>query len=258
MKIATFNVNSIKARLPNVLTWLKEFDPDVALFQELKCMDDAFPRLEIEDAGYNVETHGQKSYNGVAILSKYPLEDVQARLPGDENDEQARYLEATVDGKVRVSAIYLPNGNPIDTEKFPYKIKWMERLRARATELLRDYDIPVVLGGDYNVIEVDDDCYDAQRLAKDALMQPESRREFKALQHLGFTNAFKALNPGVHQYSYWDYQAGAWPKDNGLLIDHLLLNSYAADVLKASGIDKNPRGQEKASDHTPVWCELEL
>jgi exodeoxyribonuclease III len=257
IKIATFNVNSIKARLPNVLAWLKEFTPDVVLFQELKCIDDAFPRLEIEDAGYTVATHGQKTYNGVAILSKSPIEDVSRGLPGDPTDEQARYIEATVFGKVRVASIYLPNGNPINTEKFPYKLRWMDRLKAHIQSKLPDDEI-AVWAGDYNVIPTDTDVWDPRAMKDDALTQPESRARFRAIQHLGLTDALRAFHTAPHLYSYWDYQAGAWQKDHGLLIDHLLLSPQAADRLVASGIDKGPRGQEKASDHTPVWCELEI
>ena len=257
MKIATFNVNSIKARLPNFLAWLKDFAPDVVLLQEIKCVDDAFPRLEIEDAGYNVATHGQKTYNGVAILSKSPIEDIHRGLPGDPGDEQARYIEATVAGKVRVASIYLPNGNPIDTEKFPYKLSWMKRLKARIESSLPAGEI-AIWGGDYNVIPTDSDVWDARAMKDDALMQPESRARFRAIQHLGLTDALRALHPEPHIYSYWDYQAGAWQKDHGLLIDHLLLSPQAADRLVASGIDKQPRGQDKASDHTPVWCEIDV
>jgi len=255
IKIATWNVNSVKARLPNVLAWLKEAAPDVVLLQELKCMDDAFPRSEIEDAGYNVATHGQKTYNGVAILSKSPLEDVEPRLPDGEGDDHARYMEATVFGKVRVASIYLPNGNPLGTEKFSYKIAWMDRLLAHMKRGLKDGEMRVY-GGDYNCIPTDDDVYNPRAFAGDALTQPETRARFRAMLHLGLTDAFRAFNTLPHQYSYWDYQAGAWPKNNGLLIDFLLLSPKAADALVAAEIDKGPREKEKASDHTPVWCEM--
>ena len=260
MKIATWNVNSIKARLPRVLEWLGEFQPDVALLQEIKCVDEDFPALEIGDAGYNVATCGQKSYNGVAILSKRPIEVERRALPGDESDEQARYIEALVGG-VRVASIYLPNGNPTrdddgsDSEKYRYKLKWMERLRAHAGELLETEDA-FVLGGDYNICQNDGDVYDPDGFADDALCRPESRKRFRALNHLGLTNAFRVFDAAPGRYSYWDYKAGAWQKDNGLLIDHLFLSPQAADRLKAAGIDRTPRGKEKASDHTPVWCEL--
>jgi exodeoxyribonuclease-3 len=255
IKIATWNVNSVKARLPNVLAWLKEFAPDVVMLQEIKCVDEGFPRMEIEDAGYNVATHGQKTYNGVAILSKSPLEDVEPRLPDGEGDDHARYMEATVFGKVRVASIYLPNGNPLGTDKFKYKLAWMERLHAHMKRGLADGEMRVY-GGDYNVIPTDDDVYSAKAFADDALLQPESRAHFRSFLHLGLTDAFRAFNTLPHQYSYWDYQAGAWQKDNGLLIDFLLLSPKAADALTNAGIDKKPRGQEKASDHTPVWCEM--
>ena len=257
IKIATFNVNSIKARLPNFLAWLKDFGPDVALLQELKCIDENFPRLEIEDAGYNLVTHGQKAYNGVAILAKSQIEDVWKGLPGDPADEQARYIEATVYGSVRVASIYVPNGNPLGTEKFSYKLGWMDRLKAHIQLRLADEEI-AVWGGDYNVIPTDTDVWDPRAMKDDALTQPESRAKFRALHHLGLTDALRSFHPEPHLYSYWDYQAGAWQKDHGLLIDHLLLSPQAADRLVASGIDKTPRGQEKASDHTPVWCELKL
>ena len=257
IKIATWNVNSLKARLPNVLAWLKEEAPDVVLMQEIKCVDDAFPSLEIEEAGYNIASHGQKTYNGVAILSKSPIEDIARGLPGDVNDAQARYIEGTVFGKVRVASIYLPNGNPLGTEKYPYKLAWMDRLNAHLCNTVLDDEIRVY-GGDCNVIPTDDDVYSAQAFANDALLQPESRARFRALLHMGLTDAFRAFNTLPHQYSYWDYQAGAWQKDHGLLIDFLLLSPRAADVLTASGIDKKPRGKDKASDHTPVWCCLNI
>lgn len=256
IKIATWNVNSIKARLPNALAWLKEFAPDVALLQEIKTVDEGFPRMEIEDLGYNIETHGQKTYNGVAILSKSPIEDVSRGLPGDDTDEQARYIEGTVFRNLRVASIYLPNGNPIDTEKFPYKLGWMDRLYSHVQTSL-EAEESIVFGGDYNVIPTNDDVYDPKAVAGDALTQPESRARFQAIKSLGLTDALRSFNHAPHQYSYWDYQRGAWQKDNGLLIDHLLLTPQAADRLTDAGIDKDPRGKEKASDHTPVWCVLE-
>ncbi len=260
IKIATFNVNSIKARLPRVLGWLAEAKPDVVLLQEIKCTDDTFPRLEIEDMGYNVAVKGQKTYHGVAILSKFPLEDVTATLPGEEADDQARYIEAFVSaGKVpvRVASIYLPNGNPVESEKFPYKLRWLKRLRAHAKKLLTQEEV-LVLGGDYNVAPTDDDVYDAEGWANDALCRKESRAGYRSILHLGLTDAFWALHPLPHSYTFWDYQAGAWNKDHGLRIDHLLLSPQAADRLQASGIDRKERGKEKASDHVPVWCELSV
>jgi exodeoxyribonuclease III len=253
--IATWNVNSVNARLPNVLEWLRAAQPDVVLLQETKCLDAAFPREAIEDLAYNVATHGQKSYNGVAILSRRPIEDVVPGLPGDPADEQARYLEATVGG-LRVASIYLPNGNPVGTDRFAYKLAWMERLRARAEALL-ELDEPMVLGGDYNVIPEPIDCHDPKAWADDALFQPESRRAFRALLHLGLTDAFRALHPdAARAYSFWDYQKGAFQLDHGIRIDHLLLSPLAADRLASCTIDKEPRRKPKASDHTPVVVEL--
>ena len=260
VKIATWNVNSIKARLPNVLTWLREVQPDVALLQETKCVDDAFPRLEIEDLGYNLAIHGQKSYNGVAILSKGPLDDIRSGLPEGDGDDHARYIEATAsfgDLMFRVASIYLPNGNPVGTPKFDYKLAWMDRLRRHAIALLK-LEEPTILGGDYNIIPTADDVYAPEAWREDALFRIESREKFRALVNLGLTDAFRAMNPGkTHAYTFWDYQAGAWQRNNGLRIDPLLLSPQAADLLTASDIDKNPRGWDKASDHTPIWCDLQ-
>jgi exodeoxyribonuclease-3 len=254
VKIATWNINSINARLPNVLRWLEEQSPDVVLLQELKCMTDKFPEEEIKNAGYHCAVYGQKSWNGVAILSRYPIGDVLTGLPGDEGDEQARYIEATV-RDLRVASLYLPNGNPVDTEKYPYKLGWMDRLNARAKTLLAQ-DMPVVLGGDYNIIPEDRDCHDPALWAEDALFRLESRKKFRALVYQGFTDAFRACNDDSQEYSFWDYQAGAWQQNNGIRIDHLLLSPRAADRLESCTIDRIPRGWEKASDHTPVIVEL--
>jgi len=253
-RIATWNVNSVKARLINLQRWLKEDAPDIVLLQELKCIDEAFPRMEIESLGYNVETVGQKTYNGVAILSKFPI-DVELRaLPGDENDEQARYLEAFT-GSVRVASIYLPNGNPYPGEKFDYKLRWMERLYSHVQDLLKGEDA-FVLGGDYNVIPQDGDVHSPQAFQNDALFQPESQAALRKIINLGLTDAFRATTSETGLYSWWGYMAGGWPKDHGVLIDHLLLSPQAADRLKDCQIDRTPRGWEKPSDHTPVWCEL--
>ncbi len=261
IRIATWNVNSVKARLPNLLAWLGEAAPDVVLLQEIKCTDDSFPRMEIEAAGYRAETHGQKTYNGVAILSRRPLAVRRRGLPGDDDDPQARYIEADIQGDggrpVRVASLYLPNGNPAPGEKYDYKLAWMDRLIGHAATLLAQ-ETALVLGGDYNVCPTDADVYDPKGWQADALCRPESRARFRHLLHLGYTEAFRALHPDRERaYTFWDYQAGAWPRDLGLRIDHLLLSPQAADRLRACDIDKGPRGAEKASDHTPIWVELD-
>jgi exodeoxyribonuclease-3 len=253
-RVATWNVNSIKARIGNVLEWLGEASPDVVLLQETKVLDENFPRLEIEDLGYNVETVGQKTYNGVAILSKRPIEVAHRALPGDDGDDQARYLEAFTGG-LRVATVYLPNGNPIDTDKFTYKLAWMERLTDHVRDLLA-LEEPVVLGGDYNVCPNDADVYDPMRFADDALCHPESRRRFRTMMNLGLTDAFRVLHPQQIAYSYWDYQGGRWSKDEGLRIDLLLLSPESVDRLAGCGIDCKPRGRDKPSDHTPVWVDI--
>ena len=254
MRIASWNVNSAKARQDHILDYLKAGSADVLLIQETKTQDVNFPVDLYQDAGWNVVFHGQKSYNGVAIAARQPLTDVMSGLPGDAEDEQARYMEATIDG-VRVATIYLPNGNPAPGPKFDYKLAWMERLNRRAEELLR-YEIPVVLAGDFNVIPQDIDCYDPPGWEGDALTRAESRAAFNRLSLLGYTDALRACHPGQVLYSYWDYQAGAWQKDNGVRIDHLMLSPEAADRLVAAEVDKGPRGLEKPSDHTPVWVDL--
>lgn len=258
MKIATFNVNSIKVRLDGLLAWLKEASPDAVCLQELKCETQAFPKAAIEDAGFYTALLGQKTHNGVAILSKHPLEDILEGLPGDPSDEQARYVEAWVGAKgrgVRLGCLYLPNGNPLGTEKFTYKLNWMERLYGHAQSLLA-LEEPFVLAGDYNVIPTAEDVWDEKAMAGDALAQPESRRAFRKLLHLGLTDAFRACDPRPRQYTFWDYQAGAYQKNHGFRIDHLLLSPQAADRLSGAGIDAHVRGWEKPSDHVPVWCTL--
>lgn len=255
LRVASWNVNSIKARLPNVTDWLGKAAPDVVLLQETKCQDDGFPLLELEAAGYRAAIHGQKGYNGVAILSRRPVEDVVRGLPEADGDDQARYIEATVAG-VRVASLYLPNGNPAPGDKFDYKLQWMRRLVIHAKALLAR-EVPLVLGGDYNVCPADDDVYDPVNWQADALCRPESRALFRELCHLGLTDAFRALHPEPGRYTFWDYQAGAWQRDLGLRIDHLLLSPQAADRLVACDIDKEPRGRDKASDHTPIWVDLE-
>ena len=252
--IATWNVNSINARMPVLGAWLRRVVPDVVLLQETKCTDDAFPHLEIEALGYKVEAHGQKSYNGVAILARIGIEAVRRGLPGDDADAQARYIEGVVGG-LRVASIYLPNGNPPGTDRFAYKLAWMRRLGAHAATLLED-GVPTVLGGDYNVIPEPIDVRDPARWTDDALFRPESRRAWRGLCHLGLTDAFRALHPGEQAFSFWDYQHGAWQSDDGVRIDHLLLTPAAADRLRRVWIDKDPRAQPRASDHTPVLVEL--
>ena len=254
MKIATWNVNSVKARLGHLLDWLGEAKPDIVCLQEIKCLEADFPALEIKALGYHVEALGQRSYNGVAILSREPMSDVLRGLPGDAGDEQARYLEATIGG-VRVASIYLPNGNPVGTDKYPYKLAWMRRLEARARVLI-EAELTCVLAGDYNIIPTDDDVYDPVAWREDALCRPESRARYRVLLNLGLIDAFRVFHTEPHRYSFWDYQAGRWMRDEGLRIDHLLLTPQAADRLTASDIDRGPRGRDKASDHTPAWCEI--
>jgi len=260
MKITTWNINGVKARLDGALTYLRESAPDVLCFQEIKSQDDGFPKEAFEEAGYHVETHGQKGFNGVAILSKTPLEDVVRGLPGDNADSQSRYIEATVQrpsGAVRVASIYLPNGNPIGTDKFAYKLAWMQRLEAHARVLLSD-EMPLVLGGDYNVIPEPADARRPAAWTSDALFQPESRGAYRGLVNLGLTDATRACHPEPGIFTFWDYQAGCWQKDDGIRIDHLLLSPQAADLMSAAGVDRFTRGWEKPSDHAPAWVELDL
>tara|TARA_R110000868_G_scaffold51823_4_gene163835 strand:- start:2455 stop:3243 length:789 start_codon:yes stop_codon:yes gene_type:complete len=254
LTIASWNVNSIKARLPNALDWLREAKPDIVCLQEIKTVDEGFPRQEIEDLGYNVATHGQKSYNGVAILSKFPIEEALPGLPGDETDEQARYLEAVIsapNGPIRVASIYLPNGNPAPGPKYDYKLAWMDRL-ARHAEALLKLEEPLVLAGDYNVIPRDSDCWDPEVWEMDALALPQSRAAFDRLKWLGLTEAFEQLDGQAHQYTFYDYQAGRWNKGHGIRIDHLLCSPQAADRLESIEIHKKTRGEPKASDHIPI------
>jgi exodeoxyribonuclease-3 len=261
MKIATFNINGIKARIGALTDWLDAQSPDVVLCQEIKSVDEAFPRELIEERGYNVETHGQKGFNGVAILSKLPLEDVTRGLPlldGDEEDEQARYIEATVMGDhtaVRLCGLYLPNGNPAPGPKYDYKLAWMKRLEARAKQLLAE-EIPAVFTGDYNVIPQPEDAAKPEAWIDDALFKPETRAAFQRIVNLGFTEAFRATTQGPGHYSFWDYQANSWERNNGIRIDHHLLTPQAADLLSGCWIEKDVRAGVKPSDHVPVWIEL--
>ncbi|WP_101341448.1 exodeoxyribonuclease III [Cereibacter azotoformans] len=257
MKIATYNINGIKARIEALLAWLEAASPDVVLLQEIKSVDETFPRAVFEDKGWHLETHGQKGFNGVAILSRLPLEDVVRGLPGDAEDVQARWIEATVVGQraVRVCGLYLPNGNPAPGPKYDYKLAWMARMKQRAAELLETED-PVVLAGDYNVIPQAEDAARPEAWVTDALFLPESRAAFRRILNLGYTEAFRARSFGPGHYSFWDYQAGAWEKNNGIRIDHLLLSPQAADLMTDVRIDREVRAGEKPSDHVPVWVEL--
>jgi exodeoxyribonuclease III len=258
MRIATWNVNSIKQRIDNLTAWLSERQPDIVCLQETKCVDEAFPREPIEALGYNVAVHGQKTFNGVALLSKLPFDEVTPRLPGDDADDHARFLEAVVStagGAVRVASIYLPNGNPPDTDKYVYKLAWMDRLARYARERL-EFEEPLILGGDYNVIPANADARYPEHWAGDALALPRTREKFRALCNLGLTDAVRSGSDGPGPFTFWDYQAGAWQKNDGIRIDHLLLSPQAADRLIAAGVDKHVRGWEKPSDHVPVWVEL--
>lgn len=255
MKIATFNVNNINRRLPNLLAWLKSAKPDVVCLQELKATDRQFPRTAIADAGYGAVFVGQSAWNGVAILAR-GLEPVltQSSLPGDDSDEQARYIEAAVDGIV-VASLYAPNGNPQPGPKFDYKLAWLERLHAHAQELL-DSKLPIVLAGDYNVVPEPRDIYVTTSYRDNALVQPAPRAAFAALLEQGWTDALRKRYPDETIYTFWDYMRNRWPRDAGLRIDHLLLSKAVARRLKAAGVDREVRGQDGASDHAPVWIEL--
>ena len=256
MKIATFNVNGITARLPRLLDWLAEADPDVVCLQEIKTVDAGFPVAAIAAAGYHSLVHGQKGFNGVAILSKAPAVETARGLPGDPGDDHARYLEAAIGGVV-VAAIYLPNGNPQPGPKFDYKLAWFDRLAARAADLLAS-EQRVVLAGDYNVCPEPVDVFSEAAMASDALIQPATRAKFRTLLFQGWTDAIRSVQPTGKAFTFWDYQAGAWPRDLGLRIDHLLLSPAAADRLTHAGIGRAVRGGERASDHVPVWAELAL
>ncbi len=260
MLIATWNVNSIKQRIDNLTAWLAARQPDIVCLQETKCVDEAFPREPLEGLGYNIAVHGQKTFNGVAILSKLPFDEITPRLPGDDADDHARFLEALVStrsGVLRIASIYLPNGNPANTDKYDYKLRWMERLRRYADQRL-PLEEPLVLAGDYNVIPTEADVYDPPAWIDDALFRPQTRAQFRALTNLGFTDAVRATSDAAGLYSFWDYQAGAWQRNKGLRIDHLLLSPQAADRLVSASIDKHVRGWEKPSDHVPVVAELDL
>ncbi len=261
MRLTTWNVNSVRQRLDHLVGFLKDVAPDVLCLQELKCLTDQFPFAEVEAAGYHAHVHGQKSFNGVALITRASLDEKpQPGLPGDEADEQARYIEGTVRAGarvLRVASIYLPNGNPVGTEKFPYKLAWMDRLIAHAGALLA-HEEPLVLAGDYNVIPEPRDARRPEDWTNDALFQPESRARFRALLNLGFADALRATTDAGDLYTFWDYQAGAWQKNNGIRIDHLLLSPQAADRLVSVTIHKDMRARDKPSDHVPISVDLDL
>jgi exodeoxyribonuclease-3 len=261
MKIVTWNINGVRARIANLLHWLEESRPDIVCLQEIKCADDQFPRLEVEALGYNVETHGQKGFNGVALLSKLRFDEVNRGLPGDDGDDHARFIEgvfSTDKGALRVASIYLPNGNPVgDPVKFPYKLAWMARLERWAAERLL-LEEALVVAGDYNVIPEPIDARFPENWVGDALFQPVTRQAFRRLKYLGFTEAVRAVTDSGDTYTFWDYQAGAWQKNNGIRIDHLLLSPEAANRFSSAAIEKHVRAWEKPSDHVPVAIRLDV
>ncbi|MDX3925439.1 MAG: exodeoxyribonuclease III [Shinella sp.] len=261
MKIATWNINGVRARIDNLVAWLKESAPDIVALQEIKTVDEGFPRSEIEALGYHVETHGQKGFNGVALLSRIRPDEINRGLSGGDGDEQSRFIEgafSTPGGAIRVCSIYLPNGNPPgDPVKYPYKLAWMERLIAFAEDRLK-FEEPLVLAGDYNVIPEPHDCFDVKAWENDALFLPATRAAFRRLENLGFTDAVRATSDAVPLYSFWDYQAGCWPKNKGIRIDHLMLSAEASDRLRSTAIEKHVRNWEKPSDHVPVVATFDF
>ncbi len=260
MRIATWNVNSVKQRIENLTAWLAERQPDIVCLQETKSQDDAFPREPLEALGYNVAVHGQKAFNGVAVLSKARFDEVTPRLPGDPEDDHARFMEVVVStehGALRIASIYLPNGNPVNTDKYTYKIKWMDRLIRYAHERLA-LEEPLVLAGDFNVIPSPADARNPEVWRGDALFLPQTRQKFQSLCNLGLNDAIRTASDSPGVYTFWDYQAGAWQKNNGIRIDHLLMSPQASDRFLAAGIDKHVRGWEKPSDHVPVWADFAL
>lgn len=258
MKIATYNINSIRARLPNLLDWLERESPDVVLLQELKCQDDQFPHMDINALGYTAYTHGQKSYNGVAIITKHDAHDIRLGLPYDHTDTQARYIEATI-ASIRFCGLYLPNGNPMSSDKFTFKLAWMHRLQRHMMDTLGHSPLPVVLGGDWNVIPRDIDCLNPQDWMDDAAMDSRVRTLFQSYQNIGFYEVFSTLYPDTpHAFTFWDYQRGAWQKDNGIRIDHFLVSPSLINKVQKCWVDKHSRGLEKASDHTPLFMDVQL
>jgi len=260
MRIATWNVNSIRQRLDHLLAWLGETSPDIVCLQEIKCVDEAFPREPIEALGYNVVTHGQKTFNGVALLSKLPFDETKSGLAGDDEDAHARFLEGVVSlkhGVLRIACLYLPNGNPPNTDKYPYKLRWMSRLLQYSQERLKTEE-PLVLAGDFNVIPAAADVHNPAAWIDDALFRPTTRESFQSLLGLGLTDALRATTDAAGQYTFWDYQAGARQKNHGIRIDHLLLSPQATDRLIGTGVDSHVRDWEKPSDHVPIWIDLEF
>jgi exodeoxyribonuclease-3 len=260
MRVATWNVNSVRLRVDSIVAWLTERSPDIVCLQEIKCVNEAFPREAFERLGYNVAVHGQKGFNGVALLSKHRFEDVTPGLGGDDSDVQARFLEAMVStkaGVLRVVSLYLPNGNPPDSEKYQYKIKWMDRLIAFSLERIK-LEEPLLLAGDFNVIPTAADAKNPAAWTKDALFLPKTREKFRTLANLGLTDAIRAVSDSDQLFTFWDYQAGAWPRDNGIRIDHVMLSPQAADRLVDAGIDRHIRGWDKPSDHVPVYVDLDI
>lgn len=263
MKISSWNVNSIRARTANIGKWLDETAPDIACLQELKAQEEQVPTEIFSERGYEYALACQKSYNGVALISKHPMTDILIGLPGDDTDTQARFVEATIcpEGQqpFRIAALYLPNGNPVGTEKYDYKLAWMERLYHHVIAQLNSHDLPYILAGDFNIIPFDTDCWDPKLWATDALFKLESRQKFRAIEHLGMYDAFKALNPTeIEPWTFWDYQAGRWPRNEGIRIDHFLMNGKALDLTEKCWIEREPRSWEKASDHTPILAKLNL
>jgi exodeoxyribonuclease-3 len=259
MRIATWNVNSIRQRMDNLQAWLAERTSDIVSLQEIKCTDDAFPREALEGLGYNVVVHGQKTFNGVALLSKLPIDEIKSGLMGDDGDVQARFLEAVVStktGALRVVSLYLPNGNG-GTDKYSYKLKWMDRLAKFSNERLK-LEEPLVLAGDYNVIPAPLDAKRPEAWANDALFLRPTREKYRALINLGLTDAIRAVSDAGDLYTFWDYQGGAFAKNDGIRIDHLLLSPQAADKLVGAGIDRHVRGWDKPSDHVPVFVDLDI
>ena len=256
MKLATFNLNGIRARLPRLVEWLEREKPEIVCLQELKCADESLPIADVEACGYGAVWHGQKGFNGVAILARGDTPKLRrVGLPGDPDDAHSRYIEAEVNGLI-VGSLYLPNGNPVGTEKFAYKLSWMERMGAHAAELL-SIERPVVLAGDWNVVPEDRDVFSARATAHDALLQPDTRAAWRRILHQGWTDALRAFHPDEERlYTFWDYTAGCWQRDAGFRIDHLLCSPEASDRLLGAGVDRWARGEEKASDHAPTFIEL--